>query len=88
MTVLRHNFSIDAGDMLELLQKQSARYRGKLDQAVASQDYVTAKDLVNRLEDLSKILEAAPVSGSPAHVVLDFTVEEPKSFGVPLGNQI
>lgn len=88
MSVLRHSLSIDASDLMELLKKQSARYQGKLDYAVSSQDYSQAKELLNKLEDLSSLLSAKPLEGTPAHLVIDLQVEEPQSFGVPQVGQI
>lgn len=79
----RFTLNISAEDLLGLLKKQSARYSGKLDHAVSASDFTEAKILINKLEELKTLLDANPVAGTEAALMI--YMELPQAPSLPRG---
>ena len=81
----RFYLTISAEDLLDLLSKQRARYSGKLDHAVSSSDFTSAKALISKLEELELVMGANPVVGSDAVMTIYLETEEPPTVSLPRG---
>lgn len=81
----RYTLNITAEDLLELLKKQRARYSGKLTQAVSASDFSEAKILINKLEELKTLLDANPVAGTEAALMIYMELPQAPSPSLPRG---
>ena len=81
----RYTLNIAAEDLLDLLKKQSARYSSELNYAVSVSDFAEAKILVNKLEELKTLLDANPVAGTEAALMIYMELPQAPSPSLPRG---
>lgn len=81
----RFTLTITAEDLLDLLKKQRSRYSGKLDHAVSASDFTEAKILIDKLEELKTLLDANPVAGTEAALMIYMELPQAPSPSLPRG---
>lgn len=81
----RYTLNITVEDLLDLLKKQRARYSGKLDHAVSASDFTEAKILIDKLEELKTLLDANPVAGTEAALMIYMELPQASSPSLPRG---